>query len=260
MTRMHRALVLPVCAVIVATAYIFINPDLRAAASYRLQPTAAKALALGQQHFDSRKPRYYDVDTAWRYLNEAYVLDPQYPAVNHELARIAFLRGEFGSAMEYIDREIDLHGDTLPNAFYIRGLIEGYKGDYHAAALDYAIYLQHDPSNWAAINDYAWVLLKAGRTDDALAALNTGLAYFPNNAWLLNNRSIALYELGHYEDAAISALRAMRSVEKVTEQDWLLAYPGNDPRTAGEGVANLKAAIEENMHMAAHSMSQSAVE
>ena len=33
-------------------------------------------------------------------------------------------------------------------------------GDYASAAKDYETYLRTDSKNWAAINDYAWVLIK----------------------------------------------------------------------------------------------------
>lgn len=256
-----RQTVIVVCAGLAfALAYIFLSPTLREEAAFRFNPSAERALALAQKHFDSKRADLYDVDKAEEYLEEAYKLDPTYLAVNHELARIAFLKGHFGTALEHIDKEIGMHGESLPNSYYIRGLIQGYRGEYHEAALDYAVYLKHDPTNWAAINDYAWVLLKAGRTEDALLAVRTGLAYFPDNPWLLNSESIALYELKQYEESIFSALKASSAAENISAEDWLRAYPGNDPRIAEAGVASLRSAISDNMHIAALTVSNGAVQ
>ena len=38
------------------------------------------------------------------------------------------------------------------------------------------------------------------------------------------------------------------TVAKISEADWLNAYPGNDPKIAGEGIAAFKKAVENNMH------------
>lgn len=236
------------------------SPDTREAVAYRFEPTASRALALGQKHFDSRRGDIYDIDRASAYLEEAYAMDPDLPTLNHEMARIAFLRGDFDKAMQFIDREIELQGEEFPNAFYIRGLIEGYMGEYHAAALDYAVYLKHDPTNWAAINDYAWVLLKAHRIEDALAATERGLVHFPQNPWLLNSKAIALYELGEYEESMQSAALAAGAAEHVTPATWLRAYPGNDPATADAGIKSLREAIGNNIHMAALTLAHGAVQ
>ena len=257
---MVRVLSIVLLAVLLTGSLALFDRDTREAISYKLDPSAEKALALGQKHFDSRRGDLYDIDRASSYLEEAYALDPDHPTLNHEMARIAFLRGDFDKAMQFIDREIELQGEAFPNAFYIRGLIEGYMGDYHAAALDYAVYLAHDPTNWAAINDYAWVLLKAHRIEDALLATERGLVHFPQNPWLLNSEAIALYELGRYEESMQSAALAAGAAEQVTPEIWLRAYPGNDPATAEAGIKSLREAIINNIHMAALTLAHGAVQ
>ena len=105
------------------------------------------------------------------------------------------------------------------------------------------------PTNWAALNDYAWVLLKAGEHERARDAALRGLEYFPENAWLLNSLAIALYELGEYEDAHDASQKAATAVARVSESEWSHAYPGNDPAIAAEGLTTFKGAVEKNMHM-----------
>ncbi len=210
-------------------------------------PSAALAVGFADRHFNSRMSASYDIDRAAYFYGIAEELDPSYPYVFHQLARIEFLKGDFYTALYYINKEIELHGETESNTYYVRGLIEGYMGDYASAAKDYERYLEFDPNNWAGLNDYAWVLLKAGRFEDAEVATQKGLAYFPENPWLLNNYSISLYEQGRTEEAYAAVVRAVRAANNVTEEEWLRAYPGNDPKVAGEGVVALRKAAADNM-------------
>jgi tetratricopeptide (TPR) repeat protein len=147
-----------------------------------------------------------------------------------------------------LDEEIALTETPTPSAYYVRGLIKGFAGDYEGAAADYETYLRTDPTNWAAINDYAWVLLKADRPADALVAVDWGLVYWSANPWLLNSKATAHFELGQLTLANEAAERAVIAAAAITETDWLRAYPGNDPLIAPRGVAALKTAVAENMH------------
>ncbi|MDP3646393.1 MAG: hypothetical protein Q8R25_04880 [bacterium] len=223
-------------------------------------PSAARAADFGERHLDARSnPALYDIDRAEYMYREAAKLDPTYPYVNHQLARIAFLKGNFGTAMYFINKEIMLHGDTNKNAYYVRGLIEGYKGDYDAAVEDYAHFLTTNNS-WATMNDYAWVLLKAERYTEAEDITAEGLERFPDNPWLLNSHATALFELGEYTGALAAAKKAAVMVEKVTKAEWSRYYPGNDPRIAGEGIASFKSAIADNIHTIERALASSTVQ
>lgn len=211
-------------------------------------PSAERAFEYGTAHFDAKHADDYDLARAEALFSAAESIDPDYPYLNHQMARIAFLKGNFHTALTYIDREIQLHGSTNSNAHYVRGLIKGFMGDYEGAAQDYETYLRTDPKNWAAINDYAWVLLKDRRYKEALIALDWGLIYWPENPWLHNSRATALFELGRLEDARDAAEAASRAVADLSEADWLQAYPGNDPLIAPSGIAAFKKAVGENMH------------
>jgi len=226
-------------------------------AAFALAPSGARAFAYGERHFDGQNPRTYDVDRAEYFFKEAVKLDPSLTYVHHELARIHFLRGHFWDAMAQINTQIEEHGDDTPNSYYVRGLIEGYMANYADAAKDYEHFLKFDPRNWAGINDYAWVLLKAGRAKDAEVATKEGLKYFPNSPWLLNSNAIALYELGRFEEADVQVKKAWSEVQKVREAEWLHSYPGNDPAVAGEGIATFRSAVSENMHRIEAAMASS---
>lgn len=214
---------------------------------YRLDPTPVRAFEYGSQYFNANDPREYNIDRAEYYFTAA-AKDPSLPYVYHELARISFLKGHFDLALARINFQISLHGTSTPNSYYIRALIHGFRGEYVAAARDYETYLRTDPNNWAAINDYAWVLLKEEKYADALVALDWGLLSWPENPWLLNSRATALFELGRLNEADEAVRAAQKSVASITEAEWSKAYPGNDPLIAPEGVVAFKTAVETNMH------------
>lgn len=222
-------------------------------------PNADRAFRYGQKHFSSRAEDY-DIARAEHFFVNAMIRDPDLPLVRHELARVYFLKGDFAKALSFIDAQVALYGDEFPNAYYVRGLIEGYMGDYAASAQDYKHFLQFEPHNWAALNDYAWVLLKANRPREAAEATAEGLQYFPDNPWLLNSNSIALYEIGNLEDAHKYARLAVAASQKVTKADWLRAYPGNDPKIAAEGIASLQKATSDNMHTIEAALASSTVQ
>lgn len=226
--------------------------------SFAVAPTVARAYELGSMHFDAQNPKHYDLDRAEYFFTEALERDPAYPYLNHQLARIAFLKGNFALALMFIDREIMLYGAEHANAYYVRGLIKGFVGDYDGAARDYEEYLVIDPTNWAAINDYAWVLLKDRRYEEALIALDGGLLFWPENPWLHNSRATALFELGRFDEALEAASAASSAVASITEAEWLRAYPGNDPLIASQGIAAFRRAIAENMHTIEHAVEAAA--
>ncbi|MBI5470080.1 tetratricopeptide repeat protein [Candidatus Kaiserbacteria bacterium] len=214
---------------------------------YRLDPTPARAFAYGERHFNATDPAHYDLVRAENFFEKA-AIDLSLPYVNHELARISFLKGDFAKALAQIDLQISLHGTTTPNSYYVRGLIEGFMGRYADAVKDYKTYIEADPTNWAATNDLAWVLLKDKRPAEALVAIDKVLPLWPHSAWLLNSRATALFELGRLKEANAAARAATEAIKNVTEADWLQAYPGNDPLIAQQGIAAFKKAVEENMH------------
>ena len=225
-----------------------------------LNPSAEKAAKFGDAHFEAFRSRLYDIACAERMYVHAATLDAKHPYVHHQLARIAFLRGDFFDALLHINTQIEVHGEALPPAFYVRGLILGYMGRYHAAAKDYEHYLEFDPHNWAAVNDYAWVLLKAGQPAEALAAIEDVLPLWEENPWLLNSAAISAYEVHELTKARDYITRAAEHVAYLTEKEWLVAYPGNDPRIAGDGIAALKKSILNNMHTITSARDDSAVQ
>lgn len=213
-----------------------------------IAPSAARAYEYGARHFDATHAADYDLDRAEYFFKKAEAIDPRYPYVQHQLARIEFLKGNFLAAIARINKELANNLNPSPSSYYVKGLIEGFMGKYADAAADYETYLRSDPTNWAAINDYAWVLLKDGRYEKALTAIDDGLLFWPDNPWLHNSRATALFEMGRLEEASEAASAASLAVAGLTEAAWLQAYPGNDPLIARQGIDAFQKAVAENIH------------
>ena len=212
-----------------------------------MAPSSERAYAYGAYHFDARDAHVYDLNRAESFFYRARNIDPQLPLVEHQLARIAFLRGDFFTALQRVDTELS-RDKPAASSYYLRGLIKGFMEDYDGAALDYKKYIESDPTNWAATNDLAWVFLKANRPQDALEAINNIIDGWPHNPWLLNSKAIALSELGRNAEALVSAKAAETEVVKLSEEAWSSAYPGNDPLIAAQGLAAFKKAVGDNVH------------
>ncbi|MBI5456762.1 tetratricopeptide repeat protein [Candidatus Kaiserbacteria bacterium] len=217
-------------------------------ALFLVSPTAERAYEYGARHFDAIHARDYDMDRAVFFFKEAEKIDADYPYLQHQLARISFLKGDFANALRRIDREIENNPSPSLSSFYVRGLVKGFAGDYLGAIPDYQKFLESEPANWAASNDLAWVYLKANRPSEALVAIDAALSANIGNPWLLNSRATALFELGRLEEARDAARLSLYAVKGITKEDWLKAYPGNDPLIAPEGMHAFQSAVLANMH------------
>ena len=261
--RRITLLIASLCALLIIAAVYEAWPDIRwwqERTMLRLFPSAQRAFDYGDEDFNSVNTREYNIDRAAYFFGRAADLDPDTPYLFHQLARVAFIRDQLPAALADINVQIARFGESEPNSYYVRGLIEGYMGDYTSAATDYAHFLQFDPNNWAGVNDYAWVLLKGQRFDEARLVTSKALQNFPDNPWLLNSYATALYETGELQAALSVAKRAETAARTVTQEQWLLSYPGNNPDVAGDGVATLQKATADNVHMIELKLASSTVQ
>jgi tetratricopeptide (TPR) repeat protein len=215
-------------------------------ANFALYPTAQTAYEIAMKHFDANNPGEYDMQRALHYFEETASIDPAFRHVHHQLARIYFIRGSFEQALAQINTELRGTDSPDPASYYIKGLILGFMGSYENAAIFYRKYLEHNPNNWAGLNDYAWVLLRADHPHEALDAVTRGLVTSPHNPWLLNSKATALYELKLYNDALTAAKDAIEAADNTTPTMWYAAYPGNDPAIAHEGIQKMRRATRDN--------------
>jgi len=202
---------------------------------------------IGNYYVNVRNSGAYDLAEAEKYFMRALNTDPNIRDAWHQLARIDFLRGNLDGALEKINRQIDIHGESFMASFYIRGLIYGYRRDFYEAERDFNAFLEWSPANWAAHNDLAWIYFQKGDFEKAEATARRGMERAGENAWLLTSLGVALLNLGRNDEARSVLEKAMALAGGLDEADWMKAYPGNDPRLAGRGLALMKETITYNL-------------
>lgn len=190
----------------------------------------------------------YNLEKAAFYYERALKRDSTVADAWHQLARIDFLKGDFTAALEKINRQIELHGKSLMSSYYIRGLIYGYTKEYIKAEQDFKTFLTWDPKNWAALNDLAWIYFVQGKFKEAEETAARGLLVDPDNPWLLTMRGMSRFNMGGQSQEPLHDLvRARDEMARLSERDWIRAYPGNDPRIASAGLTSMRRAIEDNL-------------
>lgn len=209
--------------------------------------TAWGLVEVGNEFFGGDLPHsLFLADVSYR---AALAIDASVPDAWHQRARIAFLRGDFEESKRMINTQIALHGDSFMAAYYIRGLVYGFNKEYGPAIEDFKHFLTWDPDNWAANNDLAWLYFSQGRFEETKTQASRGLEANPGNAWLFTMRGMARFNLGERKEALADLLEARVAAERLTEDAWRKAYPGNDPRAATLGLAELRATIEKNIEL-----------
>lgn len=215
-----------------------------------LNRDAALALKIGNYYFNVYGDGEYNLNKAEKYFYKSIEIDPKIPDAWHQLARIDFLRGDFQNALKKINKQIEIHGDSFMASFYIRGLISGFAGNYEQAENDFKKFIDWDPKNWAAYNDLSWIYFKKGDHKNMEIAALKGLEFAPKNPWLLNSLGASLLNQNKTVEAKNAFLKAKGGAESLSEQDWHKAYPGNDPKSAKNGLESMKEAIELNLRLA----------
>src|SRR6185295_728743 len=71
-------------------------------AMFAFDHSTSRAELYGERHLSSHDVAY-DIDRAEYFYTELAKIDATYPYVNHQLARISFLRGNFNTALFYIN-------------------------------------------------------------------------------------------------------------------------------------------------------------
>lgn len=226
-----------------------------------LRPSAERAYGYGMRHFDA--PVYsasYDIVRAEHLFRRALILEPHYPLARHQLGRVAFLRGDFSAALWQLDKEKENNPDPSISTYYMRGLVLGFMERPEEAIPEFERFLESEPATWAALNDYAWVLLKAGRFAQAAVVAQQGLEHMPESPWLLNTAAVAFFETGDLERALRLAQAAADTAAGITKEQWLSAYPGNDPGVAHEGILALQQSSLDNLRTIERALAGEAVQ
>lgn len=209
------------------------------------------ARSIGYYYFNGGA---YDLLKARNAFEKALVLDPGIPEAHYQIARIYFLNGSFNRAIIEINKEMEINPD-LPNSYYVRGLIYGYrnyKGDLERAEADFKYFTELESGEWAGYNDLAWIQIKRAHFNDARDTILLAFERLheekkERNVWLWTSLGVAYLNLEDYNKAKEAFLRAQSISEKIDAQFFWAAYPGNDSRNAETSFKQFQAVLHFNL-------------
>jgi len=216
------------------------------------QDNAEILYKLGSRHLGGAGE--YDLEKAALYIEKAINLDATLPYAHYQQARIHFLHSRYKKALESVDMQIQINPD-FSRSYYLRGLINGYDKNLHAAAGDFSNFIKREPEEWAGYADLAWILFQLGDFEGVKERMEDILAR-TKNAWLLNAYGVALLNLNEYEGALIALLEAKDLASRMTPEMWGMAYVGNDPRIYDIGLHEMRRNIDENIESVNNALSK----
>lgn len=157
-----------------------------------------------------RDPAQTDQKGAEAMFEAAIAKDPNYGLAYTYLALTKALDGEFGRASDAVlenardlaDKGLALSPDQ-PTGHRVQSLIRLYMRDHEAAEHHMRIALQLNPYDADCIEQMGMLLTMRGRPLDALTWLARGIRIDPLHPhWYQFDRSLALYMMGEYRQAA----------------------------------------------------------
>jgi tetratricopeptide (TPR) repeat protein len=169
------------------------------------------------------------------------------PYAHYQLSRTYFLEGKLQEAVSEAEKELSLYPDHV-RTYYILGLTYGYKNDEKKAIDMFSKFIESNPTSWAARNDKAWLQFRTGDIDGALETIGP-VTYAIDNPWIQNTYGTLLMNKKRCDEARAAFSYAKRYADKLTENSWGKAYPGNDPRIYGTGLSAMKLSIESNLKL-----------
>lgn len=184
----------------------------------------------------------YNIAKAARFYKGALVIDSEHTIARYQLSRIYFVDGEYEKALKEINAVIE-KAPAFGHAYYMRGLINGFTNNldqgekdfkkiFELAKLNPETTIPSKTNGWAVYNDLAWIQFQKGNYADVETSARAGLEEYPENPWLLNSLGLALTNLEGKEEARVFFLQAAEHAEKLTSEDIIRAYPGNNPQEA----------------------------
>jgi tetratricopeptide (TPR) repeat protein len=221
--------------------------------------------ALGEYYFN--QPPYnnaevYDLEKAQHHYNQSII-----QAVNrgeavptftwYNLARIDFVQARLDGAVSKLEKQLVVHGDAVPQTYYMLGLAYGYRAletesvaDWEAAEAGFVKFMEYAPdSPWPRV-DLAWVYFGQGKFKEMLPLLEEGIAISSDHAWLLNTYGLALLNTGDRAGALQAFTQAQQAYQNLTVADWQQAYSENDPSYWNRNFELFGATIDYNLSLA----------
>lgn len=191
----------------------------------------------------------YNVTLAQIFFERAShpLIGKAYPLSHHQYSRTYFIQGDLEQALSEANKEIALYPKNI-KTYYIIGLTLGYMNREQEAIDAFGVFIENNPTSWAARNDRAWLQFRIGDVDGAILTIMP-VVHVTDNAWVQNTYGTLLMNKKQYEEARIAFTFAKKDTDDMTEALWGRAYPGNDPRIYGIGLRAMKASIAENLKL-----------
>lgn len=201
---------------------------------------------LGTRHFGGAGE--YDLFMAKAYYARSLVLNPEEEFVHYQLARIAFIERRTSDALRFLDEEEKIQPD-LARIYYVRGLVYGYDKQFDQAESALTEFVRREPREWAGYLDLGWIYFQQGKYREMKDIVDQALR-FSGNAWLYNAEGLAKMNLGDNAGAVTAFQKAKEMADRMTGNEWGIAYTGNDPRVYERGVEEMRKSINENIGLA----------
>jgi len=217
---------------------------------------AKQAISSGNYYFNGGA---YDLEKAEFWTRAALFLDPK-PTYNihYQLARIYFSKNEYPKALKEINTQLAANPSNQ-RAYYVRGLINGFLGNFNEAIRDFKKFVVWAPEGWAGYNDLSWAYYEAGQFKEAKEIAQRGLEKFPENTWLLNGLGAAEQGLKNYSEAEIWFKKAREAVKDLTVEEWRKAYLGDNPAASQASLQKFKDEIKYNLSLAVSDSGKQAI-
>lgn len=183
-----------------------------------------------------------------KYFKKVYQLNPNYPGVNLEIGKFYFLGFiSLNEALVHFTKEIEL--TNHPYAYHERGIIYGYLRQWDKAEKDFRQEIVLS-DNWAGYLNLAWILFSQGEFNEAEKIMQIVNQKKPESIWSLNGLGVIHLNQGKYELAIQELEKAFEKAQILNIEDYLRAYPNNNPKLALSMIENIKAGIAFNLALA----------
>lgn len=172
------------------------------------------------------------------------------PFAHYQLSRTYFIQGNFDTAIDEANKELELYPKNC-RTYYIRGLTYGYMEKLDEAITDFETFNNACvKDSWAGHNDLAWFYFRKGDIANMRKTIEKVVPLYDMNPWVQNTYGLALLNEGKYKEALAAFEKALYVAEHITEKEWGIAYPGNNPEIYGKGLDSMRTTIHNNLQLA----------
>lgn len=163
-------------------------------------------------------------------LERSLAADPTYPYAWVQLGSLASAEGDRQTAERCFRRAVALAGGDYPESLYWLGRELALQGRHQEAMPLFAQVTEIQPWSSEAYISWASALREAGRAEEALAVLRTGMAGGRRPWSLLANEGLTLEVIGRFGEAEASFEEARRLGAPAGDLATLMVMPKGPPR------------------------------